>query len=924
MEKVVLKNEQEIQETFNKFNWKEFSIDTETTSLLYTELELTGISLCDGTINAYVPVGQSFSPPYKVVSLIQSHLALLSSKPKVVMHNAVFDLKVLHKYGFDAHTIKLFDTMVAHHLLDENDKHGLKYLTRTILERDVDDFDKGLSHYDNKFFEYALDDSLNTWLLYQKFLPKIINKDLEKLFFKIEMPFQLVLLEMAIEGVVINVDLLKKQQKILEEEILKLTTQLHDLLGAPYSMQLDLKGGFKIVSKINFNSSQQLVKIFQERGLEITETTPSGNPSVGKVTLKAHNDDEFVATLTKYKVATKLYDAFVSPDGQLIQNLEKDGRVRPNFRDTGTKTGRLSCLAEGTKIQTVRDFSKEPEGKNIEDIKPGDWVYVSDKYGMLTTRKVKRLINNGKQECIRLKWMSLSNKFNGELVCTPDHKIKTLDGKWTRADEVRLTSNSEIGYKRRMGEDLPKTSRAYSLHFQLYDYAFIYYPGMKKVKNIRYLMNAEKGQHVHHKDFNKRNDNYYNLQLLSSKEHCSLHIVGNGLQNTETQRKAQETLKGMRERGEINYGRELTRWSKDYCEYLAHKHKGMIKYIIKDEHHDFETIHREMKRNDVNLKEIKKLYEETNHYFIDREDAGVQQVYDLEIDTDDMYDTHNFFANEICVHNCTKPNLQQLPKPGEYSPVNVREVITVPDGYVMFTCDYSGQEVAVAAQVSKDPTLVESLNQGYDMHLAIANQFYNLGIPKEALEKTHPDYDKYKEEFGKKRSQAKTITFGLMYGKQAYGFAKDFGISEDEAQKIVDKYFEGMPKLKESIDNAHKEIDSNGHVRNLAGRYRHFTKNDWGRYDTGAYRQAYNFKIQGFSADMIRIACINTYARKRKHPEWDLKIIGTVHDEAIMMVKEEYKDEATKMVKEAFETAVRFVVPTPGDIEVGTNYGNAK
>ena len=289
------------------------------------------------------------------------------------------------------------------------------------------------------------------------------------------------------------------------------------------------------------------------------------------------------------------------------------------------------------------------------------------------------------------------------------------------------------------------------------------------------------------------------------------------------------------------------------------------------------------------------------------------------------------------------PNVQQLAKPiCEYcggnefkdgrcevcdTPMryNLRSCFIAPEGYKMFSADYSGQEVAVMAQVSRDPTLVKALRNGYDMHLAIANQFYKLGIPEEALSKTHKDYKSYKSKFKNQRTHAKTITFGLSYGKSAYGFAKDFGIDEDEAQKIVDDYFNGMPLLKEAIDQTHKELIANGSVVCLSGRRRHFIRGPDGFYPGGAYRQSFNFKIQGFSADMIRGAAVNVFAKKRGFPHWDLKQIMTVHDENVYIVKSEFVDEATAVVKQCFEDVCRkFVVPVECDIEVGDSYGSAK
>jgi len=277
--------------------------------------------------------------------------------------------------------------------------------------------------------------------------------------------------------------------------------------------------------------------------------------------------------------------------------------------------------------------------------------------------------------------------------------------------------------------------------------------------------------------------------------------------------------------------------------------------------------------------------------------------------------------------SCSQPNLQQLPKNNKKLPISPRECFIVPEGKIMITCDFSGQEVAVAAQQSKDETLIDALNKGQDMHLRIANQFYELGIPDECLYKTHQDYEKYKERFSKERSRAKTITFGLMYGKGAYGFAKDFNISEGEAQAIVDKYFSGMPMLRESIDVAHDSIKKNGFVRSMAGRKRRFKPVErYGKimYQGRDFRQAFNFLIQGFSADMMRKAMIAVRKEAMKHPEYGINIIGTCHDEIITECNFEYEEQASKLIKEQMESCVNFVVPINADIGKGFDYEEAK
>lgn len=628
MNRKVITTKEELMKALLELSTEEVAFDTETTSLKYTELEVTGVSFCDGEHNYYVPIKPENRDWMHAIGMY------IRSVKKVIAHNWVYDAKVMYKYGIDLTKTKKFDTMIAHHLLDENSLHGLKHLTRTILNREVEEYDETLSHYSEEFYQYALDDSLNTWLLYKEFLPKIFSQGLEKLMFKIEMPFQNCLLEMAIEGVTIDTGLLLSQQKDVENKILGLSIDLHDHLGARHSMQMSLVGEPTFIGSINFNSTHQLIDIFNKLGLEITEKTPSGNPSVGKATMSKHKKHPFVKILQEYKDYFKLYRAFIGPEGQIVKNMEEDGKVRPNFRDTGTKTGRMSC---------------------------------------------------------------------------------------------------------------------------------------------------------------------------------------------------------------------------------------------------------------------------------------------------------------------NSPNLQQLPNNKDNLVIKPRELFCAPEGYKMFSCDYSGQEVYTMAHLSKDPDLINMLVRGQDQHLINANAVFKLGIPEDMLEETHPDFKETKKKYAGYRKKGKVFSFGVPYGMGTHKCSRDFGVTEDEAEEMMNNLKGKFPRLFEAIDETHKECDANFQVKSLAGRVRHFGEDykdvklknkNLSTYKPeiitlmrqgAAHRQSFNFKIQGLCADMIRAAMINVWSRKRKNPEWGLKTIMQVHDEANFIVKEEYVEEATAMVKKAFEdVTIKFIVPLTADIIVGSNYGNAK
>lgn len=275
----------------------------------------------------------------------------------------------------------------------------------------------------------------------------------------------------------------------------------------------------------------------------------------------------------------------------------------------------------------------------------------------------------------------------------------------------------------------------------------------------------------------------------------------------------------------------------------------------------------------------------------------------------------------------SNPNMQQLPKVNKDFPIDVRSCFVAPANKVMISCDYAGQELRVLTQITQEPALIDAFNKGKDIHLATANDFFTLGIPEEALYENGKDYDLYKKKFKAERDKAKIINFGIAYGKGAFGFAKDFNISEQEAELILQKYFRAMPGVKTSITNAEEFIKSKGYIVSMTGRIRHFKKDTDGKnswYSRACFREGFNFLIQGFSADMMRLAAIAARKSAVLHPEWDMKAIASIHDEMLFTVKKEYAAQAEVAIRGAFENAVKFVIPVVAETGMGTNYGECK
>ncbi|PIR43353.1 hypothetical protein COV24_03240 [candidate division WWE3 bacterium CG10_big_fil_rev_8_21_14_0_10_32_10] len=243
---------------------------------------------------------------------------------------------------------------------------------------------------------------------------------------------------------------------------------------------------------------------------------------------------------------------------------------------------------------------------------------------------------------------------------------------------------------------------------------------------------------------------------------------------------------------------------------------------------------------------------------------------------------------------CASPNLQQIPSRGEGA--LFRTFFKAPKGRKLITCDYSQQEMRVLADVSGDPTLLDAYKTGKDLHSLTAAQMYGLEYT-----------DDFKEKHGDLRQAAKTINFGLVYGRGPSSLAVQLGVSVDEAKNLVKKYFEKMPQIGNWLDNAAKGGAEKGYAETLLGRKRYFTKADpadpnYTRELSSIERASKNMPIQGTSADMTKLAMIHI-AEKYKKEGLDAGIIHTLHDEIVSEASDKDAERAYEIQHEEMVSA---------------------
>lgn len=269
-----------------------------------------------------------------------------------------------------------------------------------------------------------------------------------------------------------------------------------------------------------------------------------------------------------------------------------------------------------------------------------------------------------------------------------------------------------------------------------------------------------------------------------------------------------------------------------------------------------------------------------------------------------------------------EPNLQQLPNPKKKAtPYNFRNIIVAPEGRKLIKGDYSGQELRVLAEVSNDANIIDAFTRGQDLHLKTANFIFDLGLTDEQITEGTEEFNKAKKVYEVERYNAKNgANFPIVYGTSASGISARMGVDRAEAKRWMDGFFELYPGVKEAIDITKIELRKREFVSTLMGRRRRWKGyndlDEYGKAET--LRQAFNHKVQGFSADIGKIAGARL---RRALLKYDAKIILFVHDEFVVECAEKDVAEVTSVMKEIMEQAVLIKVPLIVEMAVVERFG---
>ncbi len=359
-------------------------LDTETTDTDATRAELVGLSFSVKPFEAfYVPVP---ADEEKARSVVSEFAAVLENEASVkIGQNIKYDLMMLERYGVRLGG-KLFDTMLAHYVLQPELRHNMDYMAEICLGYRTIHIDELIgpkgkqqksmaSLTPQEVYTYACEDADVTLRLKEYLDPLLDNQpDARQLFEEIEMPLVRVLASMELAGVHIDTAALKDTEKVFKTRLTDIETQIYEAAGAPFNISSPRQVGEVLFEKLRITEKAKKTKSGQYvTSEEVLETYREAHPIVGKI--------------LAYRGLKKLLSTYVEALPKLIH--PQTGNIHTSFNQAVTATGRLSSSDPNLQNIPVRG----DDGKEIRKAfvpYPGQLFFSAD-YSQIELRLMAHL-----------------------------------------------------------------------------------------------------------------------------------------------------------------------------------------------------------------------------------------------------------------------------------------------------------------------------------------------------------------------------------------------------------------------------------------------------------------------------------------------------------------------------------------------------
>lgn len=321
----------------NLLNQTSVCFDTETTGLDALHAELVGISFSyEKNKGFYVPFPENRSEAFALAQKFKPFFE--NDTIEKIGQNLKYDLKILTNYGINVKG-KLFDTMLAHYLINPDMRHNMDVLSETYLKyspRSIETLigKKGKNQSSMRdvpledIKEYAAEDADITWQLKQIFCPILEKAETKKLFDEIEIPLVPVLAAMEIEGINLDEDYLKKMAVEMQKDINALELKIFETAGTTFNLASPKQLGDILFDKLKIGGAKQ-------------KKTKTGQYATGEEVLSyLANDNPIVAAILEWRQMVKLQSTYIEALPNQVD--KKTGRVHTDYMQTVASTGRLS------------------------------------------------------------------------------------------------------------------------------------------------------------------------------------------------------------------------------------------------------------------------------------------------------------------------------------------------------------------------------------------------------------------------------------------------------------------------------------------------------------------------------------------------------------------------------------------------------
>ncbi len=333
----LIENKEDIEKLRDFLLTNDFlSLDTETTSTMPMEAELVGVSFSIKENQAfYIPIPENREEAQKIIEILRP----LYENPKTLKigQNIKYDLQVLANYGIEVQG-PLWDTMVAHYLIQPEVRHNMDFLAEAYLNYKTIHIDeligpKGKAQKSmrdlepEKVYEYAAEDADVTLKLKNILLPKLKETGVEQLFYDIEMPLVRVLATMERNGVCIDTASLAETSRAFTQRMNDIEQRIYELAGEQFNIASPKQVGEILFGKLKIIEKPKKTKTGQYVTSEEILQTLKGK-------------HEIVEKILAHRGLKKLLGTYIDTLPTLIN--PKTGHIHTSFNQTVTATGRLS------------------------------------------------------------------------------------------------------------------------------------------------------------------------------------------------------------------------------------------------------------------------------------------------------------------------------------------------------------------------------------------------------------------------------------------------------------------------------------------------------------------------------------------------------------------------------------------------------